>query len=228
MSGQTLVIGFGVTGASAARHLLDHGTDPTDLIVVDTRAKAVEEATELGAHAVLGDGTNRHVLAQAISGDVRHVVVAVVPDDAAVLATMLARDLCPTATIATAVRSLAHITFVRRHGADHVVTTSESTGTALVHALHDHPEPAPTPSPTPSAMPSAMPSTMPWMVDQRPVQTSEVGRALHDCAPTAVGVLRGSQRYWGTEAARLPLATGDQIVVLRPRTPTGHTGPTDT
>lgn len=215
MSGQTLVIGFGVTGLNAARYLLDHGTHPADLIVVDTRREAIEEAIALGAHAVLGDGTNRRVLAQATSGHILRVVVAVVPDEAAVQATMLARDLCPIATIATAVRNLTHVKHVRRHGADHVVTTSESTGTALVHALHELPEPAPTPSPLPSAMP--------WTVDQRPVQVAEVGHELHDCAPSAVGVLRGSRRYWGAEAARLRLARGDQIVVLQSRIPTGHT-----
>lgn len=215
MNAQTLVIGFGVTGLNAARYLLDHGTHPADLIVVDTRREAIEEATDLGAHAVLGDGTNRRVLAQATSGHIRHVVIAVVPDDAAVHATMLARELCPTATIATAVRDLAHVTFARRHGADHVVPTSESAGTALVHALHEHSEPALASSP--------MPSAMLWTADQRPVQAAEVGNELHDCAPTAVGVLRGNRRYWGAEAARLPLAKGDQIVILQSRIPTGHT-----
>lgn len=224
MSGQALVIGFGVTGASAAQYLLDHDTDPTDLIVVDIHREAVERAAELGAHVVLGDGTNRHVLRQAISGHVRHVVVAVVPDDAAVLVTMLARDLCPTATIATAVRNLAHVPFVRRHGADHVVTTSESTGTALVHALQDQPGPAS----APSSMPSALPLTMPWTVDPRPVQATEIGHELHDCAPTAIGVLRGNQRYWGAQAARLRLTTGDQIVVLQSPNSAGHTGHTRT
>lgn len=215
MNGQTLVIGFGVTGLNAARYLLDHGTHPADLIVVDTRREAIEEATELGAHAVLGDGTNRRVLVQATSGHIRHVVVAVVPDEAAVHATMLARGLWPIATIATAVRSLADAAFVRRHGADHVVTTSESAGIALIDALHKRSGLAPISSP--------MPSTMPWTIDQRPVQASEVGHELHDCAPTAVGVLRGSQRYWGADAARLRLATDDHIVVLQSRIPIGHT-----
>ncbi|WP_030475069.1 NAD(P)-binding protein [Lentzea albidocapillata] len=209
------MIGFGVTGLSAVRYLLDHGIRPADLIVVDRRREAIEEATELGAHAVLGDGTNRLVLTQATSGHVLHVVVAVVPDEAAVQATMLARGLWPTATIATAVRSLARVAFVRRHGADHVVTTSESAGTALVHALHKRSGLA-TSSPP-------MPSAMPWTVDQRPAQASEVGHELHDCVPTAVGVLRGSRRYWGAEAARLRLAADDQIVVLQSRTPTCHT-----
>jgi voltage-gated potassium channel len=199
MSGQTLVIGFGITGTNAARHVLDSGTDPADLIVVDRHTTAVEQATDLGARAILGDGTDRHVLAQAVSGQIRHVIVAVVPDDAAVLTTMLARELCPAATIVTAVRDNTHVTFVRRHGADHAVTTSEAAGTALGRALNEQHEPV----------------TSPWTIDQRPVQPSEIGRSLPDCIPTAVGILRGDQRHWGPEAAGLRLVEGDRIVFLR-------------
>lgn len=202
--GETLVVGFGVTGAGAAHHLLDIGTDPADLVVVDRRPEAVEQAGALGVRGVVGDGTRRGVLVRAISRQVRHVVVAVVPDAAAVLSTMVARDLCPTAVVATAVRDSAHIVFVRRHGADHVVITSEEAGQALgdaVHGRHDEP--------------LARGGVFPWVIDQRSVQPCEVGRSLPDCARTAVGVLRGDQRYWGVDAARLRLSAGDRIVFLR-------------
>lgn len=87
MSGHTEVIGFGVIGRDAARHLLDQGLEPAELVGVDRSADAVERAMLLGAHAVLGDGTDRRVLAQAISEHTRRAVVAVVPDEAAVLIT---------------------------------------------------------------------------------------------------------------------------------------------
>lgn len=38
------------------------------------------------------------------------------------------------------------------------------------------------------------------------------------CAPTAIGVLRADQHYWGPQAARLRLAESDHIVLLRTRT----------
>lgn len=142
------------------------------------------------------------MLTQAIVNHVRHVIVTVVPDEAAVLATMLARELCPAATIVTAVRENAYIVFVRRHGADHVITTSEAAGEALGHALQDHRRPA----------------TYPWTIEQRPVRLPEIGRPLHDCAPTAIGVVRADQHYWGPQAAGLRLAEGDHIVLLRTRT----------
>lgn len=201
MRGQTLVVGFGVAGANAASHLLDNGVDPGDLVVVDTDAQAVERATALGIHAILGDGADRHVFARVISKYVRRVVVAVVPDEAAVLITMLARELCPCATIVAAVRENAHVAFVRRH-ADHVITTSEAVGVALGRALREH-HPA---------------ATHPWTIEQRPVRLPEIGRPLHDCAPTAVGVVRAGQRHWGPQAARLRLVEGDHVVLLMTRT----------
>jgi voltage-gated potassium channel Kch len=82
MSGHTVVVGFGVTGVNAVRHLLDHGTDPTHLMVVDKKTKAVERAIAFGAGAILGDGTDRRLLARAVSKHTRRVVVAVVPDEA--------------------------------------------------------------------------------------------------------------------------------------------------
>ncbi|WP_236808712.1 NAD-binding protein [Amycolatopsis albispora] len=47
--------------------------------------------------AVLGDGTDRQVLAMAMRGPVGRAVVAVGDDQAAVLITMLLRGTCPAA-----------------------------------------------------------------------------------------------------------------------------------
>jgi voltage-gated potassium channel len=201
MRGQTLVVGFGVTGANAASHLFENGADPGDLVVVDRDPEAVERATVLGVRTIVGDGTDRHVLARVISEHLRRVVVAVASDEAAVLITMLARELCPSATIVTAVRENAPAVFARRH-ADHVITTSEAAGEALGHALREH-RPA---------------VTHPWTIEQRPVRQSEIGRPLQDCAPTAIGVARADRRHWGSQAARLRLAEGDHIVLIRTRT----------
>lgn len=201
MRGQTLVVGFGVTGANAAGHLLDDGVPPGDLVVVDRDAEAVERATALGIRTIVGDGTDRHVFARVISKHVRRVVVAVASDEAAVLTTMLARELCPFATIVTAVRENAAAAFARRH-ADYVIATSEAAGEALGHALREH-RPA---------------VTQPWTIEQRSVRLPEIGRPLHDCVPTAVGVVRGDQRLWGPQAAQSRLVEGDRIVLLRTRT----------
>ena len=131
----TVVVGFGVVGAAAVRHLLHRGVAPADIVVVDLRPDAIDEAVALGTQARVGDGMERAVLADAVRGSTRCVVVAVGPDATAVLVTMLARDLCPDARVHTAVRDAEHVAHARRAGADEVVPGAEWAGRALAFAL---------------------------------------------------------------------------------------------
>lgn len=202
MSGSALVLGFGTVGSAATRYLLDCGVAPGDVTVVEVDTDAAQRAVDLGVRAILGDATHRFVLAQAISEQVRQVIIAVVPDETAVLTTMVARELCPSATIVTAVREETHLAVVCRLGADHAVVTAEVAGDALAEALLNHRPPASTP----------------WTIDQRPARSSEIGRPMHDCDPHPVGLIRGGRRHWGLDAARLHVAPEDVLVFLRTHT----------
>ncbi|MGX7829731.1 NAD-binding protein [Actinokineospora sp. 24-640] len=205
-----LVIGFGVVGANAARHLLDIGVAAGGLVVVDWDAGAVERAGRLGARTVLGDAADCHVIDRAVVGHVDHVVVAVGPDETALLSTIVVRERCPSATIVTAVRHRVHIPLVRSHGADRAIVTSEATGAALGHAVSD----------VSMAGPGGAAR---WSIAERPVRPFEVGCLLRDCAPSAIGLLRGPGRGWESEAAGQRVAEGDRIVFLTARSATGRT-----
>ncbi len=104
MRGSTLVLGFGTVDAAATRYLLDCGVAPGDVTVVEVDTEAAQRAVDLGVSTIVGDATHRFVLTPAISGQVRQVIVAVVPDETTVPATMVVRELCASATIVTAVR----------------------------------------------------------------------------------------------------------------------------
>ena len=134
MSASTVVVGFGVVGVSVVRQLLRAGTAPEDVVVVDVRQDAVEEATALGVRALLGSGTDRAVLAQAAAG-AGCVVVAVGEDAAAVLVTMMARDLCPAAKVHTVIRDAEHTEQAKRAGADDVVAPEEWVGRLLAFVI---------------------------------------------------------------------------------------------
>jgi voltage-gated potassium channel len=136
MRQQTVLVGFGVTGASAARQLLGTGTAPGDLVVVDNRPEAVTVAEELGLPAMLGDGTERAVLNRAIVGRAGHVIVTAGPDAVAVMVTMLARDLCPDVVVVTAIRDAEYVRYALRVGANDVIATSQWTGRALALVLN--------------------------------------------------------------------------------------------
>lgn len=131
----TVLVGFGVTGASAARLLLDTGVEPLSLAAVDTHPDALAEAVELGVVVHAGDGTTRAVLLGAIFKWTRCVIVTIGPDEAAVMATMIARELAPGATVVTAIRDPDHVARAVRAGADRAYATPEWTGRALALSL---------------------------------------------------------------------------------------------
>jgi len=135
MRGLTVVVGFGVVGAAAVRHLRQGGVARDDIAVMDVRPDAVDEAVALGVRVRLGDGMERSALARVVAERTRCVVVAVGPDASAVLVTMLARDLCPDAKVHTAVRDPEYVPHARRAGADEVVADAEWTGRALAFAI---------------------------------------------------------------------------------------------
>lgn len=135
MHGQTVILGYGVTGAGALAHLLATGTEPAEVVVVERYPEIVERASELGVRGIVGDCSSRPVLQPVIAGLARCVIVTVQPDETAVLTTMLARDLCPNATILTALRDNEFVRYARRAGADQVVTSAVPTGRALATAI---------------------------------------------------------------------------------------------
>ena len=61
----------------------------------------------------------------------RVIVVASARDDTAVLVTLTARQLNPTATIQAAARESENVPLLRQSGADHVIVTSEAAGRLL-------------------------------------------------------------------------------------------------
>jgi voltage-gated potassium channel len=130
-----VVVGFGVVGATAARQLLESGMAPGDIAVVDNRPAALEAAVELRLRECLGDGTERELLQAMTSERTTCLIVTPGPDETAVMATLLARDLCPHAMILTAVRDGENVDHARRVGADVVIATSQWTGRALAFAL---------------------------------------------------------------------------------------------
>jgi voltage-gated potassium channel len=132
---RTVVVGFGVTGACATRFLLEVGPDPVEVVVVDRDAGLVEQARKLGAQGIVGDCTSRPILARALDGRARCVIVTARPDATAVLTIMIARDLCPEATIVTALCDAEHVAKARQAGADQVIAPSETAGRALATAV---------------------------------------------------------------------------------------------
>jgi voltage-gated potassium channel len=91
----------------------------------------VEEAAELGYASIHGDASSAGVLRRAHTPDARAIVVAPDRDDTAVLITLTARELNPSATIVASVREEENVHLLRQSGAGTVITSSGAAGRLL-------------------------------------------------------------------------------------------------
>jgi voltage-gated potassium channel len=126
-----IICGFGTKGRAAATTLIGHGYRPSQIVVVDESPAARERATSMGLSAVAGSATTQHALQDAGIADAAAVVVAVDRDDAAVLATLTARELNPRANVVGAVREDENAHLLHESGATAVITSSSSAGRLL-------------------------------------------------------------------------------------------------
>ena len=131
MRDHTVIVGFGTKGRSAAVTLLNDGTPPERIVVIDDQRTALLRAEELGLVSIWGDGTRSRVLEKAEAGTARTIVIATQRDDTAVLCTLTARQLNPEAFVTVAVREAENAPLVRQSGANNVITSSEAAGKLL-------------------------------------------------------------------------------------------------
>lgn len=131
-----VICGFGTKGRSALQTLTGRGIDPEQVVVIDEREDAREQARAMGVAAVAGNASRSEVLEAAEIGSARGVVVAPDRDDAAVLITLTARERNRTATIVSAVREEENAHLLRESGADSVIASSGAAGRLLGFATH--------------------------------------------------------------------------------------------
>lgn len=127
----TIVCGYGTKGQTAVHELRARGVEPSKVVVIDDRSEARERAVAAGLAAVAGDAGSVEVLRQAGAEHASAIVVAPDRDDAAVLITLTARELNPSATIVAAVREEENAHLLRQGGADNVITSSAAAGRLL-------------------------------------------------------------------------------------------------
>jgi voltage-gated potassium channel len=116
-----VVVGYGTKGRAAVETLLGDGTEPTDIVVVDTDRSQLDAASALGLVTVTGNATHSGVLRVAGVQRAAAIVVATNRDDTAVLVTLTARELAPNIRIVAAVRESENVHLLRQSGASSVI-----------------------------------------------------------------------------------------------------------
>lgn len=202
-----IVCGYGSTGRGAIRALEAQGVASEDIVVIDSDEAASDDAAAAGYVTVHGDAARTEVLRAAGITRAQAVIVAPNRDDAAVLVTLTARELNPTATIAVGVREDENLHLLRQSGADSVIHSADAIGRLLglatrslsvAHVLDD------------LLMPGSGIDVAEVEAERR---TDGTWGAPEGTRPLVV--LRDGDRYDVADVA--PIEGGDRLVVLRPR-----------
>jgi voltage-gated potassium channel len=206
VTGQAIVVGYGTKGRSVIATLRECGVPDISIVVIDSAAEAVADATAAGFVAVAGDATRRDVLARAEADRAGQIVIAVQRDDTAVLITLTARELNPRAMIVAAVRERENEPLLRQSGADHVVVSSDAAGRLL-------------------GMATIRPSAGRLIADlldqgggldltERDVAPAELGRPARDAAGTVIAVLRDERLLAAADPGAQQLRAGDRLILV--------------
>jgi voltage-gated potassium channel len=134
LHGHCIVCGFGSSGEATVAELLRGGSDPLQIIVIDSSADRIEKAVAVGVTGLQGDATHNEVLSAARIETANSVLVCVGRDDTAALVVLSARTLSPKAHVSAIVKSEENEALVRQAGASVVVNPVDLGGHLLARA----------------------------------------------------------------------------------------------
>jgi voltage-gated potassium channel len=208
MRNHIVVVGFGTKGRSAVETLQNNGTNPTQVVIIDSRPSAITDANVRGYAAIEGDATRREILRRAEIMKAREVLITVDRDDSAILVMLTVRQLNPSAHVVVAVREDANASLLRQSGANAVVTSSEAVGRLLgLSAVSPH---------LGTVIEDLLSSNEGLEVIERPVSKEEIGRSPSEVeGERVIAVVRNKtlRRFYDPTVASLE--AGDQVVVVR-------------
>jgi voltage-gated potassium channel len=203
----TVVVGFGTKGRAAVETLLGEGTEPTDIVVVDTDRARLDTASALGLVTVTGNATRSSVLRIAGVPQAAAIVIATNRDDTAVLVTLTAREMAPKIRIVASVRESENVHLLRQSGANSVIVSSETAGRLLGAATT-----------TPAVVQVIEDLLTPdagFAISERPVEESEVGGSPRHLADIVLGVVRAGQLHRVDASSVDALERGDRLLYVR-------------
>ncbi|MGX7926341.1 potassium channel family protein [Tsuneonella sp. HG094] len=213
LTGHIVVLGYGISGSEAVHELIERGTEPSCIVVMDNSAERLAEAEALGCNVMEADATRDENLVAVRIAEAETVLVSAGRDDSSILIVLTVRHLAPKVPISVVVRAVDNELLARQAGADNVINPVRFTGLLLAG----------------SAQGSHIADYMADLASvggrvqlvERPVLPEEVGRSIDHLATGGRGlrVYRGDAAlgYWEVGT----LADGDVIVEIRPTNSNG-------
>jgi voltage-gated potassium channel len=131
LEGHIAVLGFGISGSQAVDELIERGTDPASIVVMDPSTERLAHAEALGCNVIEGDGSSNQSLAAIRIGQANSVLVSAGRDDSSILIVLTVRHLAPNVPISVVIRSEDNEILARQAGADNVINPVRFTGLLL-------------------------------------------------------------------------------------------------
>lgn len=205
-----VVLGYGVSGSEAVSELIERGTDPRCIVVIDPDADRLTLAEEAGCNVLQADGTRDENLMAVRITQARTVLVSAGRDDTSILMVLTVRHLAPKVPISVVVRAADNELLARQAGADNVINPVRFTGLLLAGSAQG--------AHIADYMADLASVSGKVQLVERPVLPAEIGRSLEQLESGGKGLrlYRGGQAYgyWEDQARRLE--PGDVVVEILP------------
>jgi voltage-gated potassium channel len=210
LSDHIVLIGFGISGSQAVNELIERGTDPAQIVVLDPDADRLDEAAAMGCNVLQGDASRDETLAAARIERARSVLVSAGRDDTSILIVLTVRHLASQVPISVVVRAQDNELLARQAGANNVINPVHFTGLLLAgsaEGLH-----------VADYLADLASTSGDVQLVERLVRPDEVGKSLNELSSGGHGlrVCRdGAVLGFWDEAAKT-LREGDVIVEILP------------
>ena len=210
LSGHIVVLGFGVSGSQAVTELLERGTDPACIVVLDPSEDRLSEAAALGCNVLQGDATRDEALVALRIERAASVLVSAGRDDTSILIVLTVRHLAPAVPISVVVRANDNELLARQAGASNVINPVRFTGLLLAgsaEGLH-----------IADYMADLASISGEVQLVEREVRAEEVGKPLSELSSGGKGlrIYRSGVAHGFWEDAARALNAGDLIVEIVP------------
>jgi voltage-gated potassium channel len=210
LSNHVVVLGYGISGSEAVGELIERGTDPHCIVVMDPDPERLASAGELGCNVIEGDATrDEHLMAVRID-KARTVLISAGRDDASILIVLTTRHLAPGVPISVVIRAADNEDLARQAGADTVINPVRFTGLLLAGSAQG--------AHVAEYLSDLASVGGKVQLVERPVLPQEIGKPLGELATGGKGLRiyrnNGACGFWEFEAGEL--REGDVIVEIRP------------
>ena len=131
LSDHIVVLGYGVSGSESVNELIERGTEPSDIVVIDPSEERLAEAEKLGCNIMAADASRDDTLKAVRIAQSKNVLVSAGRDDTSILIVLTVRHLAPNVPISVVVRADDNEFLARQAGANNVINPVRFTGLLL-------------------------------------------------------------------------------------------------